>query len=72
MRERSDRTAAVLPRRARQPRKTVLGWDGVLVETFCGELAGSLVGLYGMCDDGREVHVAPEVAGEVAWRIVSP
>lgn len=72
MRERSNRAAAVLPRRARQPRKTVLGWDGVLVEPFCGELPGSFVGLYGVRDDGREVHVAPEVAGEVAWRVIRP
>lgn len=66
MREYPDRAAAILPRRARQPRKTILGWDGVLVESFCGELSGCLVGLYGMRDDGRKVHVAPEVAGEVA------
>lgn len=72
MRERPDRAAAVFPRRARQPRETVLGQDSTLVESFCGKLSGSLVGLYGMRDDGREVHVAPEVAGEVAWRVVSP
>lgn len=72
MRERPDSAAAVFPRRARQPRKTVLGRDGVLVEPFCGELSWSLVGLYGVRDDGREECVAPEVAGEVAWQIVSP
>ncbi len=66
MRERPDRTAAVLPRRACQPRKAVLGRDEVLVEALCGQLPWCFMGLHGVCDDGGEMHVAAKVAGEVA------
>lgn len=62
MRQRPDRTALVLPRRARQAGKPVLRRDGVLVEALRGEVARGFVVLHDVSDDRGEDDVPTKVA----------
>ena len=58
--------AADVPGRGRDARDPVLGRDRALVERNLGQLPRVLVPLERVCDDGRDVDLAPKVAREVA------
>ena len=66
VREGTDGAALVLPGGRGDTRDAVLGRDLALVDLLLRELAGLLIPLERVRNDGRDVDVATEVARQVA------